>query len=85
MGNPPWERHQGVKKERERTRSWGIWKAAGILVRKQVQFHRLHLSSSSSQHPQGACAGARTPVFHLTGAQDSGGASALLSPLQVRL
>lgn len=22
MGNPPWERHQGVKKERERARGW---------------------------------------------------------------
>lgn len=31
-------------------------------MRKQIQFHRLHLCSSSSQHPQGACAGARTPV-----------------------
>lgn len=37
MGNPPWERHQGVKKK-EKGQGVGRWKAAGISVRKQIQF-----------------------------------------------
>lgn len=61
MGNSPWERHQGVKKERERARSWEM-KSTGSLVRKQIQFHRLHFCSSSSQHPREPCAGAGAPV-----------------------
>lgn len=47
MGNPPWERHQGVKKERERARSWEM-KSSRNFGEEADSFHRLHLCSSSS-------------------------------------
>lgn len=72
MGTPPWERHQGVNKERERARSWEMKSSRNFGEEADSISDSIYAPAPPSM-PREPCADARTPVFHLTGAQDSGG------------